>query len=67
MPNPPGCVGANEPPPPEDQSQMKFPLGTDLGSASPPAILTLTVSVGKVKLTLDQHLGTTSPHTPEDQ
>uniref|UniRef100_A0A8C7INV2 Cysteine and glycine-rich protein 2 n=1 Tax=Oncorhynchus kisutch TaxID=8019 RepID=A0A8C7INV2_ONCKI len=40
---------------------VEFPLGTDLGSASPPPIL--TISGGNAKLTQDQHLGATSPYT----
>jgi hypothetical protein len=42
---------------------VKFPLGTELGSASPPPTLILTISGGKVKLTQDQCLAETSPYT----
>uniref|UniRef100_A0A674CE13 Myc-associated zinc finger protein-like n=1 Tax=Salmo trutta TaxID=8032 RepID=A0A674CE13_SALTR len=38
-------------------SGMKFPLSTDVGSASPPPILTLTISGETEKLTQDQHIG----------
>lgn len=39
---------------------VKSPLDTDLGSASPPLILTLTISGDNAKLTLGQHLGVTT-------
>jgi hypothetical protein len=46
-----------------EQESKKLPLGTDLGSASPASIITLTISGGNKKLTLDQQLGATSPYT----
>jgi hypothetical protein len=42
---------------------VKFPLGTDPGSPSPPQIIKLTISQGNAKLTQDQCLGATSPYT----
>lgn len=42
---------------------MKFLLGTDLGSAVPPTILTLTITMDISKLIRDQHLGATTPYT----
>lgn len=44
-------------------SAVKFPLGTVLGSASLPTILTLTINGENAKLTHDQCLGETSPYT----
>ena len=44
-------------------SGVKFALGTDLGSASSPPILTLTISGGNAKLTQDQCQGATSPYS----
>ena len=44
-------------------SKVKCLLGTGLGSASPPPILTLTISVENDTLTQDQHLGANSPST----
>ena len=37
---------------PQQLGKAKFPLGTDLGSASPPPILTLTTSVGNAPYTV---------------
>lgn len=44
-------------------SVVKFPVGTDLGSAFTPSNLTLTISGESAKLTPDQHLGATSPYS----
>ena len=48
-------------------SRGKFPLDTDLGSAFPPPILTLTIIGGNRKLTQVQHLWATSPYTYSKQ
>lgn len=42
---------------------VKFPLGTYLGSASPPSILTVTISGENTKLTQNQRLGETLPYS----
>ena len=42
---------------------MKFTLGTDLGSVSPPLILNLTICEGNAELTQDQCQGATSTFT----
>ncbi|XP_041727205.2 uncharacterized protein LOC121557809 [Coregonus clupeaformis] len=44
----------------EVSSRLTLPLGTDLGSASPPPIPTLTISGENAKLAEDQRLGATN-------
>ncbi|XP_052368437.1 uncharacterized protein LOC127906149 isoform X2 [Oncorhynchus keta] len=47
----------------ETETILPCSLHTDIGSASPLTVFTLTISGGNTKWTQDQRLGATSPHT----